>query len=217
MGGKTVLSLVVLKECEEVADPADPFATESVEQYRVLRLLEGAYIQELWRAVAGKTLTLVARFSPRRKGAPLTYIPFTFFGAQGNESTVDDPVLYNLALVNLAHYRNTADFEHGVHFTGLPTAVISGVAATDTIYRIGSATAWIFGDPNAKRPTRSSRARASGCFGTRSSTRKRRWPPSAPVCSPPRRRPPKPPNPLPTSASARPAPSPHWSTRSAAA
>ena len=44
--------------------------------------------------------------------------------------------------VNLDHYRLDADFKHGLHFTALPTAWISGFDKTSTL-RIGSSTAWV--------------------------------------------------------------------------
>lgn len=53
--------------------------------------------------------------------------------------------------LNLSHYRTTADYEHGCHFTGLPTAVVSGYQAeSNEKLSIGSSAAWIFPDPSAK-------------------------------------------------------------------
>lgn len=155
VGGKTVVSLVVLRECVSEVDPADPFTENSVVQYRVLQLLGGLYQQSVWREVGAKgkkkTWQAVMTITPIRSNKPLGFIPFEFFSSEGSETTVHDPVLYDLAIVNLAHYRNDADHEHGLHFTGLPTAVISGVSDNDDdTYRIGSSTAWVFSDPQAK-------------------------------------------------------------------
>ncbi|RVD58870.1 DUF4055 domain-containing protein [Mesorhizobium sp. M2D.F.Ca.ET.223.01.1.1] len=154
VGGKTVLSLVVLRECIEVIDPTDMFVMKKQLQYRVLELFEGRYLQTVWAqtgTTGGKTaLSVVARAFPLRGGKPLDSIPFEFFSSEGGDTCVHEPVLYDLAVVNLAHYRNTADHEHGLHFTGLPTAVISGVNGADDTYRIGSTTAWVFADPQAK-------------------------------------------------------------------
>lgn len=63
----------------------------------------------------------------------------------------DKPPMYDLATLNLSHYRTTADLEHGAHFTGLPTAVVSGYTkeSESDVFRIGSSTAWIFPDPSA--------------------------------------------------------------------
>ena len=40
------------------------------------------------------------------------------------------------------HYRLNADFKHGVHFTALPTAWVSGFDKSASL-RIGSSTAWV--------------------------------------------------------------------------
>jgi hypothetical protein len=154
VGGKVVLSLVVLQECVDEIDPADTFVVTKRIQYRVLELYKGQYLQTVWAetGVAGgkSALSVIARYFPKRNGLPLDSIPFEFFSSEGGDACVHDPVLYDLAVVNLAHYRNTADMEHGLHFTGLPTAVISGVQDTDDTYRIGSTTAWVFADSGAK-------------------------------------------------------------------
>lgn len=154
VGGKTVLSLVVLRECVHEVDPADEFTVKTKIQYRVLELLGGRYQQSLWQensnGAQATTWTLIRQVSPMRAGKALNSIPFEFFSSEGGDACVHDPVLYDLAVVNLSHYRNTADMEHGLHFTGLPTAVISGVDSVDDTYRIGSTTAWVFKDPSAK-------------------------------------------------------------------
>ncbi|WP_322884164.1 DUF4055 domain-containing protein [Sinorhizobium medicae] len=155
VGGKSVLSLVVLRECTEVIDPADMFCVTKKIQYRVLELIGGVYKQSVWVENSNGTRvtswTLALEVMPTKGGKPMDAIPFEFFSSEGGEPCVHDPVLYDLAVVNLAHYRNTADMEHGLHFTGLPTAVISGVSADDDdSYRIGSVTAWVFSDAQAK-------------------------------------------------------------------
>lgn len=59
------------------------------------------------------------------------------------------PPLLDLADANLEHYRLSADYGHGLHFTGLPTAIVTGYDDDkDNPLRIGSTTAWVF--PNAE-------------------------------------------------------------------
>ncbi|WP_398470707.1 DUF4055 domain-containing protein, partial [Tardiphaga sp.] len=158
VGGKTVLSMVVLQEEHREIDPKNAFAFKCSPQFRVLLLDGGKYRQEIWRNVEKKenrgkkgtvALTKVADYFPLKNGAPLDYIPFVFFGAKGNDTCVEDPLLYDLAMVNLAHYRNDADLEHGLHFTGLPTPVVTGISNTNDTYRIGSCVAWGFENPEA--------------------------------------------------------------------
>src|SRR5262249_52849144 len=50
--------------------------------------------------------------------------------------------------VNLDHYRLNADYKHGLHFTALPTAWVSGFDKSATL-RIGSSTAWVSETPGA--------------------------------------------------------------------
>jgi hypothetical protein len=51
--------------------------------------------------------------------------------------------------VNLDHYRLNADYKHGVHFTALPTAWVSGFEKGANL-RIGSSTAWVTEQPGAQ-------------------------------------------------------------------
>jgi hypothetical protein len=50
--------------------------------------------------------------------------------------------------VNLDHYRLNADYKHGLHFTALPTAWVSGFDKAANL-RIGSSTAWVTETPGA--------------------------------------------------------------------
>lgn len=149
-----VLSMVKLREIEEVVDPQDEFLTERKEIIRVLDMFEGKYRQRVYKEVRkdGKDTLweLASTVFPRMNGKPFDYIPFVFFGERGNSGEMNDPVLNDLAVVNLAHYRNTADYEHGLHFTGLPTAVVTGLSDNDAVFRIGSGNAWVLSDPQAK-------------------------------------------------------------------
>jgi hypothetical protein len=50
--------------------------------------------------------------------------------------------LADIIALNLDHYRLDADYKHGLHFTALPTAWVSGFDK-DAELRIGSSTAWV--------------------------------------------------------------------------
>lgn len=60
-------------------------------------------------------------------GKRFTEIPFTFVGSQNNDINVDSPNFYDLASLNLGHYRNSADYEESVFISGQPTIVASGL------------------------------------------------------------------------------------------
>lgn len=145
--GGDMLTLVVLKE--RVESNEDAYAVKYVERYRVLKIEDGVYVQEVYLKGA-KGFVLESSTTPLVNGRTMGYIPFRFFGGTDGTCDIVPPLLEDLAYVNLAHYRNTADLEHGLHYTGLPTAVITGVRANDTTYSIGSGNAWVFESPDAK-------------------------------------------------------------------
>jgi len=57
----------------------------------------------------------------------LAIIPFVFVGAQNNDASIDEAPLYDLAYINRAHYRNSADYEDSVFIVGQPQPWISGL------------------------------------------------------------------------------------------
>jgi hypothetical protein len=126
VGGKTVLSLVVL---HEDAQEVDEYATNTVPQWRELFLNAQGYATcRLWRLDEAKKPQIVQvedangkmvdELVLRSVGAPLDYIPFEFIGSQNNDPAIDDSPLYGLAKVNLAHFRNSADYEDAAFMHG---------------------------------------------------------------------------------------------------
>ena len=144
--GRTRLTLVVLSEPQYVTK-ADGFGCETVETYRVLRLLpSGVHTVELWQreplgSKDGK-FAVVATFEPKRAGKPLTEIPFIFHGPETCGPEVERSPLEDIVSVNLDHYRLDADYKHGVHYTALPTAWVCGFAPNSEMI-IGQKTAWV--------------------------------------------------------------------------
>lgn len=127
VGGQHLLSLVVLKEVVD-HDTDDGFGVESKDQYRVLRLNEdGLYEQELWTTEGGQWIAGDARTPLDGKGQPWRVIPFMFVGSENNDSSIDDSPLYDMAEINIGHYRNSADYEDSVWFSGQPQFWISGL------------------------------------------------------------------------------------------
>ncbi len=91
---------------------------------------------------------LVETRTPRRLGKPLPMIPFVFHGSQHSLPAIEKLPLADIITVNLDHYRLDADYKHGVHFTALPTAWVSGFDKSATL-RIGASTAWVTDTPGA--------------------------------------------------------------------
>lgn len=152
-----VMQPVMIALEEEVTTWSDEFSSSEKEQIRALLLIDSIYLQRIYQKNDKKEwIQIGGDIIPLMNGKPLNYIPFVFFGANSNTADVSMPPLYDLVTLNLSHYRTTSDLEHGAHFTGLPTAVVSGYqAATNAAgvtekLSIGSSTAWIFPDPQAK-------------------------------------------------------------------
>lgn len=153
-----VMQPIMISLKEEAIEYKDAFESEEIEQYRVLLIENGIYTQRIYRKnKEGEWDQFGGAIIPLMKGLPLNYIPFVFFGANNNGHELDVPPLYDLVSLNISHYRTSADLEHGAHFTGLPTAVISGYqpATNDQgvvteKFSIGSSTAWVFPQPDAK-------------------------------------------------------------------
>lgn len=127
-GAKKLLSLVVLSESCVKDD--DGFEQEDDDYYRVLRLKpDGTYWSQIW--YFDKTLNdyvMESEMQPKDgNGAPWTFIPFTFIGPDNNDETPDLPPLYDLAVINVAHYRNSADYEESCFITGQPTPWFAGL------------------------------------------------------------------------------------------
>lgn len=58
---------------------------------------------------------------------PFKEIPFQFLGAVENDVGVDVPPIEDLAGINIAHYRNSADYEESVFIVGQPTPYAAGL------------------------------------------------------------------------------------------
>lgn len=153
IGSVMQLVLLVLKEAHETTDPADPFVTNSEDQYRVLRLDDGLLTVELWRerknAETASEWYVAETAFPRLPGEkPLDFIPFVFLGSQDLTAAVDKSPVLDIARINRAHYRNSADYEDGLFMLGQPTPWITGLSpqyidAHGGKLIIGSRAAWL--------------------------------------------------------------------------
>ena len=149
VSNRMVITEVRLLESVEEADPKDPWGRVTVEQIRVLALNEAgvyevAIFQKRRNEATAKTDWVEAdRFVPYFRGAPSRDIPFVFIGPRDTSSEVQKAPLTDISGVNIGHYRNSADYENGLHWTGCPTPVflgdlISGTGEQVTEVRIGS-------------------------------------------------------------------------------
>lgn len=129
------LSLIVLMETVE--EP-DGYGAKEVTQYRELALENGVCVCRLWRinddgqaqvyqAIDVNTGELTDAVVLRSQAKTLDFIPFRFTGSRNNDAEIDASPLYALAMLNVAHYRNSADYEDSVFFVGQAQPWIAGL------------------------------------------------------------------------------------------
>ena len=142
LGGVKRLSLVVLRE-PTMKYSDDGFEAEECIYHRVLRMDDGVYVQNLYDEnneliTFGTSQDLDddddeygdAEYNiyPRKMDGSLwTEIPFVFDGSVNNDESVDKAPLYDIAELNVSHYRNSADYEESSFLVGQPTPVFVGL------------------------------------------------------------------------------------------
>jgi len=150
--GKTILSLVVLKECVPVVQGAwgsdDFFLTQDRIQYRVLRLDEsGRYEVSVWIEDPGQVgraqrrATLAQVWIPTRQGIALDFIPFKFVGSFTTEPSIQKSLLDGLIHRNFLCWRHSADKEHGLHLTAMPQMYVAADMDTPPELYVGASQA----------------------------------------------------------------------------
>ena len=146
MNNARVPTLIVIAETHTEIS-GDGFSESETNQRRALKLVDGIYVVEVWREGTNGWYLVETVVPLGETGAPMTFIPFEIV-----DRKLARPPMLDLVDVNLSHYRTCADLEHGAHFTGLPTPVISGYhkADPDEVFRIGSTSAWVFSNSEAK-------------------------------------------------------------------
>lgn len=115
------LVYVNLQECVTEFNPAD-LSRETFSQNRVLLLIDGKYVQRVYKEGAAD----YAEHEPKDKaGQAFDHIPFSFFGAQNNDASIDKAPLEDLADVNILHYGNSATVEESGFISSQPTLFIT--------------------------------------------------------------------------------------------
>jgi len=140
-------TMIVLVEDRQIEDPANRFKLELDRQYRVLELVKGIYTQTVYNK---KSEIIVPTFAPEFQGKTIDYIPFFMQTPIGLGFNVERSPMEDIVSVNLSHYRTSADLEHGRHFCGLPTPVISGSEVGTKSLKVGGSKAWVLPGADAK-------------------------------------------------------------------
>ena len=129
VGGVYKNSLIVLHEVAEKRDEQDEFQFKKFNRYRVLRLEENnVYSIQVYSDESGSIVADERVYPKKKGGAFFNEIPFIPLGSQVNDFSIDSIPLESLALMNLAHYRNSAEYENSVFICGQIQPVISGLS-----------------------------------------------------------------------------------------
>lgn len=128
IGATYVPELIVLKEMASGVG-SDGFSMTSTEQCRVLRLTpNNEYWVEIWSKNTDDIWTKQASYRMLdTSGTPVNRILFFPLGILKNNFEIDLSPTYDLACLNIAHYRNSADYEDSCFMVGQPTPVVAGV------------------------------------------------------------------------------------------
>lgn len=129
IGAASVLSLVVLEEKTDLEDN-NGFSLTPVRRWRILRLDENnRYTVQI--VTGGTTITTGDVITPLdAAGNPFDRIPFMFVGSETNDAEIDAPPMFDIADLNIAHYRNSADHEESLFISSQPTLVVTGLTET---------------------------------------------------------------------------------------
>lgn len=149
--GMPMLDLVILQEDAYVPQDNDPYTLEKRCRYRLHVLDENGVYQIAVYEKGGQGFYLIDEpVVPLRRGEPLRFIPFQFFAPTQLSPAIVPPPLEPLIVLNYANYRHSADYEHGLHLTALPTAVITGYRDDNVTLAIGSQAVWQIPNPDAR-------------------------------------------------------------------
>lgn len=141
-GGIDRLSFVVLCEC--VPKRIDGFKWQKEYQFRVLELEPQTSGESIFKVtVMDKVGKLVPPKEgetnptyPKKNGKYWNEIPFVFFGATDNDTTVDYGPLQAIGHINIGHYRNSAGYEDNLETHGQSTAVVTSDLPKDQWKRL---------------------------------------------------------------------------------
>lgn len=138
-----------VKLSETWDEQVDEWTVKTRQAVRVYDMQDGRVRVRVFRHLSSGWVLHSEAWPTARSGQGLRYIPAVAFGPVVNR--FGKPPLLDLADANLAHYRNSADLEHALHFTGLPTPYASGVNPSELPgLTLGSSAGYVFEDANAK-------------------------------------------------------------------
>ncbi len=147
VNGRKTLTMIRLNEDNDDLD-------DGVEQHLVLTL-EPVYTVRRYHVTSHRTANPTQPTAttetqidddlvPLVNGSPLLEIPICIVSPYNLKADVEKPAFLDLANVNLAHYRNSADYEHSLFLTSQPTPWVAGaINEKNKPSQIGSGAFWV--------------------------------------------------------------------------
>lgn len=151
---RTVLGEVRLDEVR--IEKKSEFESEEIEIIRMLELDEDGFYRVRIFLTDTEEELIDELVYPLMNGQKMTEIPFEFIGPDGTFGKYEEPVMIDLFDLNIKHFQVSADYEHGCHFTALPTPYVTGYKQQvgpdgkeiKETFRVGSTNMLVF--PNAE-------------------------------------------------------------------
>jgi len=133
--GSILIYTHILLEEDSMRFDGHVFKYDTFKRYRLLELdSQGFYVIKILEETEDPedstkvVYRQVEEIAPRLpNGERLDRIPFFMVGSIDNGHEPNKAPLYDLAQLNLAHYRNSADFEEALYLIGQPTSYITGL------------------------------------------------------------------------------------------
>jgi hypothetical protein len=122
---------------------------ESTDIRLVLSMVEGRYMAERFK-MGKEGLHKIEEITPTGPNGSLPEIPAVVFNVDHLGGEVGDPPMLHLANLLLSLFRNSADYEQGLHALGVPTPVVVGIRKEDAEFSLGPNTPIILEPPDAK-------------------------------------------------------------------
>jgi hypothetical protein len=159
VNGREELSYVLLREIADetpilngdqaVSPPGGYYQTGSLTaRYRVLVLENGVYKQRLYQvdstesnpSFVGRDYTEII---PTRNGKPFDFIPMVIMGPLSPTPEVQRSPILDIVVLNFAHYRTSAQLEHGRFYTALPVYYVPTAPGQESAdYHVGPSVVW---------------------------------------------------------------------------
>ena len=124
--GTKVLTSVTLR------DTVGSHLDDEDEEFLTLELIDGVYTATRWKVSSQNNVDVrieLGQTVPQVAGKPLDYIPFFFINPSNMRPQISKSPFLDLVNMNMAHYRNSADYEHALYLTAQPTPWVAGVVS----------------------------------------------------------------------------------------